>query len=326
MRYYLRGPITIAGAITTGCGVILLLIVLIVLAVESRPMWAWLLALALLLPVLVGGLLIWRVGLKVLTTDATGMELRMPGGRPQRVDYANMRVVTPQESWFARMNLILVPDVIDASRRTARIAIPRNVSVFPQILAELKQRAPEVREKMRPTLPIIADRRLEFTILMMLGNFTLIPMFALMWWNTDVAAMSSGDLAVGAGVTLLVVGSLVGACLHAMTTITCVEFRRESVVARAMVGVRLQSPANRIRGIEVRRQERSVRGMRYFEDDLILTDAAGVEHTLPLRLIQSARVAPRELAARLGEAWDLAVRETEYALYANPPGDQRNAR
>ncbi|MEQ9362974.1 MAG: hypothetical protein RIF32_01955 [Leptospirales bacterium] len=320
MRYYLRGPFTIAGAITSGAGVLLLALVSIALAIEGRPAWAWSLVFALFTPLIAGGLLLLRAGLKELTVDATGCSMRMPGGRSRRIDFENMRVAGAEEIWFARLNLVLM-DARDGVG--TRLFIPRNVAVFPQILSELKRRAPAVWAAAIPALPVVADRRLEYVALMLLGNLTMLPMLALLWWNTDVATESGEDLAAGAFVTLLIVSGLVGATWYMLGTLSYARFRRDGVLARSMLGVTLDAPGNRITKLEVRRQERSVKGMRFFEDDLFLTDAGDAEYQFPQRLIQTSRVAPRELADRLAEAWDLPVEATETRLFtpADPAKD-----
>ncbi|MCR9140926.1 MAG: hypothetical protein NXI24_01540 [bacterium] len=313
MRFFLRGPFTIAGAITTGAGVLLLALLAIALAVEARPLWSWLLVFALFVPLILGGLILWRVGLKELTSDASGFTMRMPAGRPQRIDYKNMRVAGADETWFARLNLVLVDTRKPAV--AARILIPRNVSVYPQVLAELKKHAPEVWAAAAPGLPVVADRRFEYVALMLLGNLTMLPMLVLLWWNTDLATQTFRDLAAGGFVTLLIGGGLAGATYYMLQTLSYAIFRRDGVLAGSMIGLRLDAPANRIKSLEVRRQERSVKGMRYFEDDLFVTDADGVEFKFPQRLVQTSRVGPRELAVCLGEAWDLPVQETERRMF-----------
>ncbi len=319
MRYFLRGPFTIAGTITLGGGVLLLALGAFVLVIEARPLWAWLLTCVVLAPMIGGGLLLLREGLKEMTVDDRGLAMRKPWGRERRIDFAQMRVVGADESWFARLSLILADARSDSGTET-RMSIPRNLSVYPQILNELRERAPEVWAAAAPALPVVADRRFEYVALMALGNLTLLPILGLLWWNTNLATATVENLVLGAIVTLFIGGGLGGSTYYMLQAISYVQFRRDGVLARSMLGVYLDLPAAGFTRIEVRRQERSVKGMRFFEDDLYLVEGEDQgepgEHKFPLRLVQTSRSSPRELASRLGEAWDLPVHETENRMHA----------
>ncbi|MCB1326223.1 MAG: hypothetical protein KDK35_13385 [Leptospiraceae bacterium] len=313
MRFQIRGPLTIAGVIVTACGIVLALVLLLVLLIEKRPPLIWLLSLGAVLPFVLIGLFLLQRGLKELTITNDAVLLCMPGVT-RRIAFSELRVVSLQESRLAGMNLIL-------RGPGGSIAIPRNVSVFPKIEAALKERAGPAFARAVPRLPLSGDRRLEFWILIFLASVFILPIIGLALEEVFV----SGKPVLETWPALLfavVLGAAYGIGLYVAGRVPArVRFAVDRVRAQSVVKLLIDWPVARISELELRRTERSVKGMRFFEDDLYVTSNDGAIQKLPLRLIQSARITPRDLIPLLSEAWQRPVRHTEEPLFspAAPP-------
>ena len=308
VRFQIRGPLTIAGTIVTACAIVLALVVIPVLVIENRPPLIWVLCLGALLPFIIGGLLLLQRGLKELTIAEDAVTLRMPGVT-RRISFSELKVVSLQESRLAGMNLIL-------RGPSGSIAIPRNVSVFPEIEAILQKCAGPAFARAVLKLPLTGDRRLEFWILILLVSVFVMPVIVLALEEVFASGKPVSETWPALLFTIVFGGAYLVGLYFGARVPAFVRFGSDRVTARSLVRELIDWPVDRISDLELRRTERTVKGMRFFEDDLFLAGPDGVVQKFPLRLIQSARITPRDLVGLLSRAWQKPARFTERPLFS----------